>query len=131
MVHSLEIKEMYFATQHLHVECTLNVSTCFDQMSDSEKRENIQCACDEKTAQDQLELPLVVELVELGRLNASIYQPFLDVKFTLRTRNILVRLRAMRVASARDTSQSKTICAIAARGAGNGGSNNEVNVVPH
>ena len=75
MVPPLEIKEMYFATQHLHVECTLNVSTCFDQMSDSEKRENIECACDEKAAQDQLELPLVVELVELSRLNASIYQP--------------------------------------------------------
>ena len=44
-------------------------------MSDSKKRENIECACDEKAAQDQLELPLVVELVELGRLNASTYQP--------------------------------------------------------
>ena len=77
-------------------------------MSEAKKKESIDCYGREKPSQNQLEMPLVVELVELYRLNRDIQvDSFLEYSlvFTWSIRKILVRLRALMVACTREKSQ--------------------------
>ena len=56
-------------------------------MSEAKDRENIDCYRSEKPPQNQLEIPLMVKLVELSRLNKVILViSFLELLFTLSMR---------------------------------------------
>ena len=44
-------------------------NTCCNPMSEAENRQGVECGSKQKRCQNLLEPPLMVELVELGRLN--------------------------------------------------------------
>ena len=70
-------------------------------------------------------------LNSVGWMHLCQSTPFLDLKLTLSIRKILVRLRAMRVPSTRNISQSRTKCVIIATGAGYSWTITKVNELPH
>lgn len=79
-------------------------------MSEAKDRENIDCYCSQKSPQNQLEIPSMVKLVELRRLNKD--SPLNTFQgtfiFTFSIRKVLVMLRAMRVPCTREKRQKTT-----------------------
>ena len=56
----------------MNIEYMYVVSTVFNEMNEAQSRQNIDCGSSCKAFQDQLEVPFMVELVELSWLNGSI-----------------------------------------------------------
>ena len=101
-------------------------------MSEAKDRNNVDCYCAKNRDQNQLEGPLMVQLVELNWLSVKIQvNSCLELLFTLSIRKILVRLRAMETPCIREKSQTKTNCMVIARGVGRGAQNIDISLLPH
>ena len=100
-------------------------------MSEAKDRNNVDCYCAKNRDQNQLEGPLMVQLVELNWLNVRVQvNSFFNFQLTLSIRKILVRLRAMRATFTSEKIQMKTNCVVIAKGEGRGANKNAINTLP-